>query len=161
MKISYLQDDGGRSQSGVKTKSSDCVTRAIAIASGLPYATIHDMLLNGASGERKVRGKRGSHPSNGNGVHTSRKWFKELMATLGFVFVPTMGIGTGCTVHLREGELPSGRLVVSVSGHYTAVVDGVLHDLHDCSREGNRCVYGYYHQPKAFVPSARVRHIRL
>jgi len=25
-----------------------------------------------------------------------------------------------------------------------AVIDGVLHDAYDCSREGTRCVYGYY-----------------
>jgi hypothetical protein len=24
------------------------------------------------------------------------------------------------------------------------VIDGVIHDTHDCSRNGTRCVYGYY-----------------
>jgi len=24
------------------------------------------------------------------------------------------------------------------------VIDGVLHDTHDCSRDGTRCVYGYW-----------------
>jgi len=42
--------------------------------------------------------------------------------------VPTMAIGSGCKVHLADGELPPGRLVVSVSKHYTAVTDGVIHD---------------------------------
>ena len=37
-----------------------------------------------------------------------------------------MHIGSGCKVHLRDGELPSGRLVVSVSKHMVAVVDGVI-----------------------------------
>lgn len=68
-----------------------------------------------------------------------------------------MGIGTGCTVHLVAGELPMGRIVVSVSGHYTAVIDGVIHDTHDpqrrmyhydeggkLSRISERCVYGYW-----------------
>jgi len=45
---------------------------------------------------------------------------------------------------LRADELPSGRLVVSVSKHLTAVVDGVIHDTHDCSRVEARCVYGYW-----------------
>ncbi len=37
-----------------------------------------------------------------------------------------MQIGSGCTVHLRADELPSGRLVVSVSRHLTAVIDCVI-----------------------------------
>ena len=66
------------------------------------------------------------------------------MRGLGFVWTPTMQIGSGCTVHLRDGELPMGRLVVSLSGHYCAVLDGVVHDLYDPSRDGTRCVYGYW-----------------
>ena len=42
-----------------------------------------------------------------------------------------MAIGSGCKVHLADSELPFGRLVVSVSKHYTAVIDGVVHDTHD------------------------------
>jgi hypothetical protein len=33
---------------------------------------------------------------------------------------------------------------VVLSRHYAAVIDGVLHDVVDCSRGGTRCVYGYY-----------------
>jgi hypothetical protein len=66
---------------------------------------------------------------------------------LGWVWTPTMQIGSGCTVHLRADELPPGRLVVSVSKHLTAVIDGVIHDTHDCSRRGTRCVYGYWQPP--------------
>jgi len=58
-----------------------------------------------------------------------------------------MAIGSGCTVHLRSEELPKGRLLVKVSGHLTAVIDGVLYDTHDCSRHGMRCVYGYFSKP--------------
>lgn len=67
-----------------------------------------------------------------------------------------MGIGTGCKVHLWGGELPVGRLVVSVSRHYTCVIDGVIHDTFDPQREtychtvergdfvARRCVYGFW-----------------
>jgi hypothetical protein len=47
-------------------------------------------------------------------------------------------------VHLKESELPSGRIIVAVSKHLTAVINGEIHDTYDCSREGTRCVYGYY-----------------
>jgi hypothetical protein len=40
-----------------------------------------------------------------------------------------------------------GRLVVAVSKHYTAVIDGVIHDTHNPQREGKRCVYGYFSKP--------------
>ncbi len=49
------------------------------------------------------------------------------MASLGFAWTPTMRIGSGCTFHLTDGELPTGRLVVAISNHYTAVIDGVIH----------------------------------
>ena len=55
-----------------------------------------------------------------------------------------MFIGSGCKVHLRNDELPAGRLIVCLSRHYTAVIDGVIHDTHDPSRGGTRCVYGYW-----------------
>lgn len=57
-----------------------------------------------------------------------------------------MGIGTGCRVHLRPDELPRGRLVVKLSRHITAVIDGVVYDTHDPTRGGTRCVYGYYRE---------------
>jgi len=55
-----------------------------------------------------------------------------------------MSIGSGCKVHLDGNELPEGRLVASLSKHVAAVIDGVINDTYDCSREGTRCVYGYY-----------------
>lgn len=50
----------------------------------------------------------------------------------------------GCQAHLRLNEIPQGRVIVKVSKHLTAVIDGVIHDTHDPSRQGRRCVYGYY-----------------
>ena len=55
-----------------------------------------------------------------------------------------MKIGSGCKVHLSEDELPNGRLVCNLSGHVTCVIDGVINDTYDCSRDGKRCVYGYW-----------------
>lgn len=143
MKFQY--NDGGRKESGRKGDASDCVARAIAIASCRNYADIYADLANGNAAQRpgkyqrRANGRTASH-----GIQTSRKWFKDYMIGLGFKWVPTMGVGTGCKVHLRDGELPMGHLVVSVSRHYVAVIDGVIHDTHDPSRGGNRCVYGYW-----------------
>ena len=68
----------------------------------------------------------------------------NVMKHLGWKWIPTMTIGSGCKVHLREDELPKGRIVCSLSKHETAVIDGVLNDTYDCSRDGTRCVYGYF-----------------
>lgn len=141
-------NDGGRAAAGFKGKTGDCVARAIAIASGRPYQEVYDRLAEGNAKQRRGAGRRKMAKDGvrtaARGINTTRKWFKDYMAELGFTWTPTMKIGQGCKVHLRSSELPKGRLVVSCSKHLTAVIDGVLHDTYDCSREGTRCVYGYY-----------------
>ena len=42
-----------------------------------------------------------------------------------------------------------GRLVVSVSKHMVAVVDGVIIDTQDPSRGGTLCIYGYWSMRRA------------
>lgn len=59
-----------------------------------------------------------------------------------------MQVGQGCRVHLRGDELPGGRLIVSLSRHPSAVIDGVIHNLEYPSRGYTRCVYGYYYWPE-------------
>lgn len=141
--MEFQQDDGGRAAAGFKDNAGDCVCRAVAIASGRSYREVYERLSQETGSQRA--GKRGKRPASArNGVSTSRKWFRDYMAELGATWHPTMQIGSGCKVHLRANELPAGRLVVSLSRHYAAVVDGVLHDTHDCSRDGTRCVYGYW-----------------
>lgn len=140
-------NDGGRLAAGYRGFAGDCVTRAIAIVTGKPYQEIYDAIAHGVATERRTKsgGASGKRTAN-SGVHTGRKWFNDYMKSLGFEWTPTMQIGSGCKVHLKENELPSGRLVVVVSRHLTAVVDGIIQDTHDPSREGKRCVYGYWKQ---------------
>lgn len=137
-------NDGGRKDAGYKGIAGDCVCRAIAIASGEPYASVYKRLAEGNATQRrsKCTPKRGR--SARNGINVKRKWFREYMEHLGFKWHPCMKVGEGCKVHLKEDELPSGRLVVALSKHYTAVIDGVIHDIYDPSRDGTRCVYGYW-----------------
>ena len=140
----YILDDGGRAAAGYKGHAGDCVCRAVAIASGLPYAEVYDKLAAETGAQRQSSRTKKRAASARSGVNTGRKWFKDYMAGIGFKWTPTMAIGQGCKVHLRANELPLGSLVVAVSKHYTAVIDGVIHDTYDCSRGGTRCVYGYF-----------------
>lgn len=146
MTTMWEYDDGGRAAAGYKGETGDCATRAVAIATGLAYREAYDLILEFAGQERgrTRRGrKRFSHPRTGVFTPTMHK----VMAHLGWEWVPTMGIGTGCVVHLRADELPSGRIVCNLSRHFAAVVDGVVHDTYDPSRDGTRCVYGYWRRP--------------
>lgn len=135
-------NDGGRSQSFRGKANGDCVVRAIAIATGRPYTDVYNDLNNfAATAESNFRRKGRSHARTGVYGSTIRKYMKSL----GWTWIPTMHIGQGCKTHLRVGELPmTGRYVVMVSRHATAVVDGVIHDAFNPSRDGTRCVYGYW-----------------
>jgi len=141
-------NDGGREKAGFKRGVGDCVVRSIAIATGLPYMRVYEDLGNANARYAELRNDRlarrltakGASPRNGN----HRNVFHDYILGLGFEWVPTMKVGVGCQVHLRPDELPAGVLIVRVSKHLTAIVDGKLQDTHDPSRGGTRCVYGYY-----------------
>ena len=139
MKVLY--DDGGRREAGYRGEAGDCAVRAIAIATQLDYKQVYDD-LNLLCKEEKITKRRKSKSHSGSGVW--RITYEKYLKDLGWKWVPTMFIGSGCKVHLSASELPKGRLVTRLSKHLAAVVDGVLHDTHDCSRLGTRCVYGYF-----------------
>lgn len=139
--MKYIYDDGGRAAAGFKGKTGDCVCRAIAIATGIPYKEVYDLINEYGKSERTGNRKRGKSSAR-TGVY--KDTIKKVMAHLGWKWTPTMQIGQGCKVHLRNDELPSGRLVVNVAKHCVAVIDGVLHDTWDSQMDGNRCVYGYF-----------------
>jgi hypothetical protein len=144
----FQLNDGGRDAAGFKGGAGDCVVRSIAIAAKLPYIQVYEDLRDANARYAEKRNDRlakrlnekGSSPRNGN----HRNVFHDYILSHGFEWVPTMKIGAGCQVHLRPDELPSGVLIVKVSKHLTAVIDGVIQDTHNPSRGGSRCVYGYY-----------------
>ena len=129
--------DGGRAEAGFKGEASDCVARSVSIIAGREYREVYKEL---AELQAQVTGVKSAR----NGI--SKKVYKKYLADQGFEWTPTMQIGQGTTVHLRSDELPAGRLLVSVTKHLTAMIDGVIHDTHDPSREGTRAVYGYWTQ---------------
>lgn len=140
----FVFNDGGRKSAGFKGAAGDCVTRAITIATGKSYQEVYDAINAASVGERTGRRKRGTSSAR-TGVY--KRTSRNYIASLGWRWTPTMQIGSGCKVHLRADELPSGRLIVVVSKHMVAVIDGVIHDTFDCARGGTRCVYGYWSAP--------------
>ncbi|MGH9574872.1 MAG: hypothetical protein ACRD40_15250 [Candidatus Acidiferrales bacterium] len=144
--LQFQFDDGGRKCAGYKGKTGDCVVRSIAIGTGLPYQQVYDRVNELSKRERTGSRKRGKSNAR-TGVYKGTT--HKLLESLGWRWTPTMEIGSGCKVHLRANELPPGRLIVSVSGHLTVVIDGVIHDTHDPSRRGTRCVYGYWQRAES------------
>jgi len=164
--MKWQYDTGGRAEAGYVGHPGDCVCRAIAIATGKPYQEVYDALNSTAKGMRQTKRVRISSARNG----VTRPVYEKYLKSLGWRFVPTMKIGSGCKVHLHDGELPDGRIICRLSRHLCAVIDGVIHDTHDPQREvayfepdrgqllksgqgrnqngvftiQRRCVYGYY-----------------
>lgn len=158
--MQFIHNDGGRAAAGFRGDAGDCVTRAIAIATGLPYREVYDALHDRIHAyaanhrdrtARRINAKRTKTPRDG----VNRKVYEAYLASMGWRWVPCMAIGSGCKVHLADGELPMGRIIARLSHHLCAVVDGVIHDTHDpqwttiicengVQRIAHRCVYGYF-----------------
>ena len=146
--LKFKVDDGGRAEAGFKGKAGDCVVRSIAIVTGSSYQKIYNdlyeanRLFRTDSKTKLAKNIKKKNDSPRTGTH--RAVLKKYLYKLGWNWTPTMFVGQGCKVHLKKEELPSGTLIVSCSKHITVVKEGVLHDTYDCSRNGTRCVYGYW-----------------
>jgi hypothetical protein len=139
--MKFQFNDGGRKAAGYQGKTGDCVCRSVALATNMPYAYVY-MLLNENAQQQRITKRQPKRGNARTGIY--KNTIRQVLEMLGWKWTPTMQIGSGCKVHLRTGELPNGRLIVSVSKHITCVIDGTIQDTHDPSRHGTRCVYGYW-----------------
>lgn len=136
----FVYDDGGRAAAGYKGRAGDWVVRTIAIATQKPYQDVYDAINSLVHGNSDRKGRTRSSARSG----VPRATYERYLNESGWVWVPTMRIGSGCRVHLKADELPRGRLIVRLSRHLCAVVDGAIHDIYNPDRRGSRCVYGYF-----------------
>jgi hypothetical protein len=137
-RLKFQWDDGGRAAAGFRGQADDCVTRSIAIAAFLPYREVYDELNS------RTRAMRQNGELSGARTGVTRDVYQPYLGEIGWVWMPRMTIGSGCTTHLRSGEVPAGRIIARLSKHLVAVINGVIHDLSDPSRGGTRCVYGWF-----------------
>jgi len=140
--MELVYSDGGRSKY-FKGTTGDCVCRAICNATGEDYKKIYNLINELSLKERTGKRKKGkSNARTGVYKDTAKKVIED---HLGWKWHTCMTIGSGCQVHLNEKELPSkGSLILRCSQHFTCVKEGKLYDIYDCSRDGKRCVYGYW-----------------
>jgi hypothetical protein len=137
--MDFNYNDGGRKAAGF-TNARDSVTRSIAIVTGQSYMQVFSALTDEAKRDRP--GRFGKKIVKNKGF--SKSAMKRYLKKCGYRWVPAMGIGTGCRVRLRNEDIPPGRIIVSVSKHFSAIIDHTINDTFDPSRGGTRCVYGFF-----------------
>lgn len=149
--LPWTHDDGGREAAGFLGSTGDCVTRAIAIATGSDYQQVYDDLYERqrewAHSSRSRTAKRLRKRNNGTPrLGVMRAVYEPyLLEEHDFIWTPKMQVGQGVTHHVAVGEVPmQGPVILRLSRHLSAVVDGVLHDTYDTSRDGTRAVYGWF-----------------
>ena len=162
----FVRTDGGRAAAGfadtrtrlvaggsgvtlgtTRHKRADCVARAIALTSGVPYGQVWTDLLEFIQLGPDAKEYRTNATPDG-GILTNSLALAEWMLERGFTLqrVPVTTTPYGHRVRdrvlLRRGE-PfliglTGPAVVIVRGHATALIDGEIHDSWDCAASARR-----------------------
>ncbi len=129
--MEFVWDDGGRADSGYVGLAGDCVTRAIAIATGTCYRDVYRAL-----GELSDM-----TPRNGvvNSVAT------DYLTSLGWVHTQGRGL------RLMPEALPKGAVIVQLNepkrhrcGHFSSVIDHVIYDTWNPSDDEDFVVTGFW-----------------
>jgi len=124
----FIETDGGRSHY-FKGKAGDCAARAMAIALQLNYKQCYDELAKAHSAKTGKKTAR-------NGIYKDD--FDAVLKRHGWVWHPAPKfIGRKA----RYSDMPNGRIIARMARHFTAVIDGVVHDTWDCR---DKMVYGYW-----------------
>lgn len=133
--LPFKYNDGGRSKYFKANNVRDCAIRAIAIATQQDYKEVYDNL-------KKLN--KGESCRNGTPNKISKKYLKQL----GWKWI---GInrknGESCKLNKEDMEKfinNYDRIIIRVSKHLTTIIDGCLNDTFDCSRDGDRGVYGIW-----------------
>jgi hypothetical protein len=154
----WVKDDGGRAAAGYGQEHvGDCGARAVSIATGKPYAEVFEALKAAHASYIKrhprsyvaeSESRRRKEPIEyGCSVEVMRAYMKSI----GWQHTEPSG-RYSAKLFLRADMLPKGRLVVLISGHYVAVVDGKIFDTYDSGgKSGKRTVEGYWSQPAAIT----------
>lgn len=144
--MEFVYATGGREKYFKATNVGDCVTRAICNATGKDYKEVYDRLKEMSKSEsvKHHRGHKKSSVRDGVFKETWKKYLKEI----GWKHIVTATIGQSKKIHLNDYELPNDQImIVQVSKHLTCVKNGTLYDTYDCTRDGERMVYGYWIAP--------------
>ena len=112
----------------------DCVKRAITVTTGMEYMDVQ----RGLNQHKKTTGAK-KFNSDGN----PRSYVENV---LGFprVAIHKNADGTRITANEYCKSHSKGRFIISMAGHWSAVVNGTILDTWDCGKEE---LYSYYAVP--------------
>ena len=159
MELGFQYNSGGREKYFQKERVGDCVCRAIAIANDMDYLEVYN-LINDYAKKEHISKRKKKKSSARNGVY--RNSYDKLLKDLGWTFIPLMTIGSGCQVHLRANEIPMNKtIIVRLSRHLSCIKSGIINDTYDCSRNGTRCIYGYWYKDDITQETEKNRDITL
>ena len=168
--MELIISDGGRSLAGFKGYCCDSVVRAITIAARRPYKVVYKECAEMNANyyrtffpNHRLAGVRSAR----DGVCTEHAQFLNYMKSMGFVWHPPRRRGKACKIYLEEADMPMGRLIVTLSNWWVAVIDGLMFDIrdprNDYSRWPRRRVFGWWKLETAeamqntmhFIPSEK------
>lgn len=131
--LGYAYDDGGREAAGYKGDTSDCVCRAIAIATGRPYAEVYAELREyGWRGDGKYNLNRASKwPTKRKPRKGNRRLYRAIESKIIGSDYVGLAIANGRRAKFYDGELFPARCVVKMACHLAAVVNGKVRDTWD------------------------------
>ena len=114
-----------------KLSVGDCVKRSITLTTGIPYVKVE----RGLNEHKKIIGvKQFNHYPNPDSYMENILGFPKIT-------VSQKANGSHQTVGDFAKSHPQGRYVISVSGHWTACINGMIYDTWDCS---SRVVLSYF-----------------
>lgn len=124
--MKYRYNDGGQIRA---LKSGYCATRALCIAAGISWQDAENLLKDFSK-----KGKKGNAAIS-SGVY--KEDFDAAISTLGYKWQAAPKF-QGRKARAADLE---GVVIARQAKHFTAVIDGVVNDIWDCS---HKMVYGYW-----------------
>jgi hypothetical protein len=137
----YNYNDGGRRDAGYKGERGDCVTRAIAIATGTSYRQVYRELTELT---KSMTGGLDTSVANGCSDEVAHRYLIDLGWSV--VLTPK--------TYLKDAPRDQRILVSLTERHNVAVINGTVHDSWD-SRVSRRTkckspkMAGYYRAPSS------------
>ena len=127
--LAFNLNDGGRKAAGRKGKTGDCLIRAIAIATGIPYETVYKR----AASMYKQAGYTASgnvgtiRKSRKRGMRSINKVQDDIVESFGFTKEPQH------TPRLTysQAEMVYGDCMVTTTKHIACIRNGALQDTFD------------------------------
>ena len=142
--MNFVWNDGGRSASGFVGTTGDCVTRAIAVATGRSYREVYDEL-----GQRALKSPRNGVPVDVAEAYLADRSWQSKVVERDMRFVPQLLPRGVVIVHLTDAR---GR-----QGHICVVIDHVIHDTWDATEDGCYFVRQYWESPQGQIDDKALR----